>query len=512
MRSLSNLPASLLALLSTIYLPPTLASPSDLKIEATTLTTCSRPSRNGDKLSIHYKGTLQSTGVEFDESYRRGAPFSFTLGAGQVISGWDEGLLDMCPGEARNLTIPPEMAYGDRGAPPAIPGGATLVFETKLVEIIGVEQESVTQAAETKTEGAISIETSPPVPPPGWSGKGEKEETEKDKTPTLEGTPLTSVPASPLVKEGECHLLGPFALIVQAALGGLALLGLVYKRWREVNKRPWKIWFFDVSKQVVGSMLLHVLNILMSMTGSGELIDNAKHAASKSSDSSTASDNTNQGGRATPNPCSFYILNLGIDTTVGIPVLYLFLKVLHVAFRYTPLARPPQSIKSGHYNEPGESPRTTWWLKQSLIYFIGLVGMKAFVFLLFRILPWLPWVGDWALRWTEGNEALQLAFAMFIFPLAMNAVQYWIIDSFIMDRSRVKNDGQGYQPIQSGDDEEGGGGVDSEDTVTEESVQGKGSGEDVRPPPLEEVNPTPIPDYESEDDHKGSGSRRQSRS
>ena len=79
--------------------------------------------------------------------------------------------------------------------------------------------------------------------------------------------------------------------------------------------------------------------------------------------------------------------------------------------------------------------------------------MKLFVWFLFKIFPWLPWVGDWALRWTEGNEAIQIAFTMFIFPLAMNGLQYWIIDSFIMDKERGKG-GDGYQQVQDDDDED----------------------------------------------------------
>jgi hypothetical protein len=69
--------------------------------------------------------------------------------------------------------------------------------------------------------------------------------------------------------------------------------------------------------------------------------------------------------------------------------------------------------------------------------------MKLFVWLLFALLPWLPWVGDWALRWTEGSEALQIAFVMFIFPLLMNILQYYIIDSFIKDNKRE----QGYREV-----------------------------------------------------------------
>jgi FK506-binding protein 2 len=75
-------------------------------------------------------------GTKFDSSYDRDSPLPLTLGAGQVIRGWDEGLKDMCPGEKRKLTIQPEWAYGDRAMGP-IPKNSVLVFETELVKIVG---------------------------------------------------------------------------------------------------------------------------------------------------------------------------------------------------------------------------------------------------------------------------------------------------------------------------------------------------------------------------------------
>lgn len=95
---------------------------------------CDKKSKHGDVLHMHYKGTLED-GTEFDSSYKRGDPLSFTLGSGQVIRGWDQGLLGMCEGERRKLVIPPELGYGSSGAPPKIPGDATLVFEVELVSI-----------------------------------------------------------------------------------------------------------------------------------------------------------------------------------------------------------------------------------------------------------------------------------------------------------------------------------------------------------------------------------------
>ena len=100
---------------------------------------CKRRTRNGDELKMHYTGKLKSTGEEFDSSIPRGEPLAFTLGSGQVIKGWDQGLLNMCEGEKRKLLIPPHLGYGDKGYPPRIPGGATLVFEIELVKIVNIK-------------------------------------------------------------------------------------------------------------------------------------------------------------------------------------------------------------------------------------------------------------------------------------------------------------------------------------------------------------------------------------
>ncbi|XP_015185362.1 PREDICTED: FK506-binding protein 2 isoform X1 [Polistes dominula] len=95
---------------------------------------CDVRSKKGDQLTMHYTGTLQD-GTKFDSSLDRQQPFTFQLGVGQVIKGWDQGLLDMCVGEKRKLVIPPELGYGDTGAGNVIPGGATLTFDVELINI-----------------------------------------------------------------------------------------------------------------------------------------------------------------------------------------------------------------------------------------------------------------------------------------------------------------------------------------------------------------------------------------
>ncbi|KAG8900264.1 Peptidyl-prolyl cis-trans isomerase fpr2 [Tulasnella sp. 403] len=111
------------------------ADVSELKIEKTyEPTECPIKTQKGDQVSMHYTGTLVD-GSKFDSSLDRNQPFEFTLGVGQVIKGWDQGLVGMCVGEKRRLSIPYDMAYGDRGFPPVIPPKASLFFDVELLGI-----------------------------------------------------------------------------------------------------------------------------------------------------------------------------------------------------------------------------------------------------------------------------------------------------------------------------------------------------------------------------------------
>jgi peptidylprolyl isomerase len=89
----------------------------------------------GDEVTVQYVGVDYKTGEQFDASWDRGEPFSFTLGAGEVIPGWDKGIPGMKVGGRRELIIPPELAYGAEGSPPTIAPNSTLVF---VVDLLGV--------------------------------------------------------------------------------------------------------------------------------------------------------------------------------------------------------------------------------------------------------------------------------------------------------------------------------------------------------------------------------------
>ncbi|KAJ7154164.1 hypothetical protein C8R46DRAFT_1118879 [Mycena filopes] len=109
-------------------------APTELQIETTFMPEeCPAKAAKGDFLEVHYTGTLFTTGAKFDSSLDRDSPLTLKLGVGQVIKGWDQGLIGMCLNEKRTLTIPAELAYGSRGIRRVIPPDSALVFTVELV-------------------------------------------------------------------------------------------------------------------------------------------------------------------------------------------------------------------------------------------------------------------------------------------------------------------------------------------------------------------------------------------
>ena len=145
-----------LALQSTGF---TMADTSDLKIEITQKGSGTEAA-NGMSVSVHYTGKL-TDGTKFDSSLDRGTPFTFTLGQGSVIKGWDQGVLGMMVGEKRTLTIPSELGYGSAGAGASIPPNATLVFDIELLDVqipVVLGQSSPTEFIELQKDGYIVID------------------------------------------------------------------------------------------------------------------------------------------------------------------------------------------------------------------------------------------------------------------------------------------------------------------------------------------------------------------
>jgi len=128
---------------------------SGLQVEVTKEVRCkeNKKAENGDKVTVHYGGFLQD-GKKFDSSFDRQQPFTFTIGVGQVIPGWDQGLLGVCAGEERHLVVPAPLAYGDRGAGDVIPPGAILLFDVVIVDVIkdGEEDKAKLEEEERRKE------------------------------------------------------------------------------------------------------------------------------------------------------------------------------------------------------------------------------------------------------------------------------------------------------------------------------------------------------------------------
>lgn len=198
-----------------------------------------------------------------------------------------------------------------------------------------------------------------------------------------------------------CQLLGSLALLIQGAMGLLALSSLVIKRYYESPRRPWEIWFFDVSKQVFGALGLHLINLGLS-------INISEPGSPKDTD----------------NPCTWYLINLFLDTTLGVPILWCFLYMIHMtAFRIG-----ITDIISGQYGTP---PKWSAFAKQAGLYMLGLVCMKTVLCSIITALPWIKDFGEYLLSWATKNPELQIVFVMLVFPMIMNTVQYYIIDSII---------------------------------------------------------------------------------
>ncbi|RIA93548.1 Vaculolar membrane protein [Glomus cerebriforme] len=200
--------------------------------------------------------------------------------------------------------------------------------------------------------------------------------------------------------EQNCVLVDNFAIFVQVLLGTIAFSTLIYKRHRERPQRQLQIWFYDVSKQLLGAGIVHGLNIVVSYIAGS--ID----------------------GGGDTNPCVWYFLNIFIDCTLGVFILYVLLKIVDFIVAIACI----EGMKSGDYGHP---PNANWWIRQIVAFICCLFVMKIIVVLIFRLCPFLFDAGEFLLGWTLYNAKLQVVFVMLIIPLVMNIVQFWLVDQVI---------------------------------------------------------------------------------
>ncbi|KAI8324677.1 hypothetical protein GQ54DRAFT_251487, partial [Martensiomyces pterosporus] len=199
-----------------------------------------------------------------------------------------------------------------------------------------------------------------------------------------------------------CKLVGPFSILVQVLVGTLGFSTLIIKRHFESPRRPWLVWSFDVSKQVIGGSMMHMSNLLVSaLIGGGA-------------------------GESQTNPCSWYVLNLTLDCTLGILIITGYLKVFGMLARRYSI----KGLESGHYGDP---PNWRWWLKQAGMFCTGMIFMKLTVVFLISVLPFLVRIGDGILKPVQllHSPRFEIVFVMAIWPLTLNIFESWVIDQFI---------------------------------------------------------------------------------
>ncbi|CDZ98655.1 Protein of unknown function DUF3661, vaculolar transmembrane [Phaffia rhodozyma] len=212
-------------------------------------------------------------------------------------------------------------------------------------------------------------------------------------------------------ENNNCHLLGQTGLIVQGLMGLGVLVTLVVKRYLEKPKRPWQIWTLDTSKQFIGQAIVHLSNILISTFPSP---------------SPTAFDETVKSSFDRPNPCSLYFLNVLIDTTLGIFIIWVLLRLSRWILVDT---LGGVGWEMGIYRLRDGDVRYSFWAKQCFVYVSCLLGMKGVVVIIFSIWPGIFGFGSWILSWLDPHG--QVVFVMAIFPLIMNVVQFTIIDTIL---------------------------------------------------------------------------------
>ncbi|KAH9503762.1 hypothetical protein Btru_066570 [Bulinus truncatus] len=188
-------------------------------------------------------------------------------------------------------------------------------------------------------------------------------------------------------------LTGVLGLFVQALLAFLAFTSLIVKRYCEPqpSRRPWKIWFFDTSKQGVGAAVLHFANLFLSEVFQGD-------------------------------PCTWYFISFLLDSTIGLLVIYIGLKSCQLlAHRY--------GWKSLYFGEYGEPPKCNAWVGQCALYILVMVITKLLMTLLVLFKFWTE-VRRFIMA-PITNPDLEIVLVMFLVPLVVNAIVFWVVDNFL---------------------------------------------------------------------------------
>ncbi|CAH3016923.1 unnamed protein product [Porites evermanni] len=210
-------------------------------------------------------------------------------------------------------------------------------------------------------------------------------------------------PSSPMTDmastDRNCRLNDNFGLIVQGILAAVAFSTLILKRLREPDsdRRPVLIWFFDTSKQAVGAMLVHFANIFLAGLFKGD-------------------------------PCTWYLINFLLDSTLGLVVIYLCLQFMQVVVRMYDW----DSLRFGEYGNP---PQCRAWMGQCILYLCAVIVEKATITLVVQLDFWEE-VRKFILLPVKNHPKIELAIVMLIIPFVFNAIMFWVVDNFLMQKKK----------------------------------------------------------------------------
>uniref|UniRef100_UPI00398E886F store-operated calcium entry regulator STIMATE n=1 Tax=Pristiophorus japonicus TaxID=55135 RepID=UPI00398E886F len=193
-------------------------------------------------------------------------------------------------------------------------------------------------------------------------------------------------------------LMGNFGIFIQGLLGVAAFSLLMLKRFREpkYERRPWKIWFLDTSKQAIGMLFIHFANVYLS-------------------------DLTEE------DPCSLYLINFLLDATLGMLLIYAGVRTVGVLVEW----RHWESLRFGEYGDPLECSA---WVGQCALYLLIMMLEKTVVIIMLLLPQWKKV----ALLNPIQNPQLELAIVMLIVPFFVNALMFWVVDNFLMRKGKTK--------------------------------------------------------------------------
>eukprot|EP00927_Polykrikos_kofoidii_P025342 TRINITY_DN22787_c0_g1_i2.p1 TRINITY_DN22787_c0_g1~~TRINITY_DN22787_c0_g1_i2.p1 ORF type:complete len:390 (+),score=43.55 TRINITY_DN22787_c0_g1_i2:73-1170(+) len=237
--------------------------------------------------------------------------------------------------------------------------------------------------------------------------------------------PLAAVPwisTSPAPDPG-CQLLSTsFGWWLQAILGFLCFVSLFGKRFTDRVRRPWKIWFFDTSKQGLSALVVHFLNIVLSMAF-GEFLS------------------------VDADPCNWYWINLTLDDTLGLAIQFILLRSLQCVYRSKFVNRPELAL-SGEYGDP---PDSKIYVRQLLDWQGLIVVQKSFLaVLVVRFTVGVTDVAEVLLGWLDPHPRAKLVIVMVVTPLTMNVFALWVADNFLKSENSLPDDVQAREMLVVG--------------------------------------------------------------